>query len=157
MKFSPLGNNNLEDFLVSQGAEVSMPGLIDFCMYCIYNGIVDTKLYGIGKVKYLGSKVIYRIMRKLQNDLIEAIQKNSSFVPPTPIEHTRKLVTGYIGMGAKMGEGWLLPAEMLELIDSGVKNIVCAQPFGCPAQSHCRQGNDEADQSTSSRCKYRGH
>ena len=33
--------------------------------------------------------------------------------------------------GAKMGEGWLLPAEMLELIDSGVKNIVCAQPFGC--------------------------
>ena len=110
---------------------MSMPGLIDFCMYCIYNGIVDTKLYGIGKMKYIGRKIVYRVMRKLQNDLIRAIQKNSSFVPPTPIEHTRKLVSGYIGMGAKMGEGWLLPAEMLELIDSGVKNIVCAQPFGC--------------------------
>jgi len=24
-----------------------------------------------------------------------------------------------------------LPAEMLELIDNGVKNIICVQPFGC--------------------------
>ena len=30
-----------------------------------------------------------------------------------------------------MGEGWLLTAEMLELIHSGTPNIVCAQPFGC--------------------------
>ncbi|MDE7254801.1 MAG: hypothetical protein K2N54_01325 [Helicobacter sp.] len=30
-----------------------------------------------------------------------------------------------------MGEGWLLTAEMLELIEQGVNNIVCTQPFGC--------------------------
>ena len=30
-----------------------------------------------------------------------------------------------------MGEGWLLTAEMLELIHSGTPNIVCTQPFGC--------------------------
>ena len=30
-----------------------------------------------------------------------------------------------------MGEGWLLTAEMMELIESGYGNIVCAQPFGC--------------------------
>ena len=30
-----------------------------------------------------------------------------------------------------MGEGWLLTAEMLELVVQGVNNIVCAQPFGC--------------------------
>ena len=30
-----------------------------------------------------------------------------------------------------MGEGWLLPAEMGELIEKGYHNIVCAQPFGC--------------------------
>ena len=131
VKFSPLGNNHLEDFLVSQGAEVTLPGLLDFCMYCIYNGIADTKLYGVNKLKCIGSKVVYRVMQKMQNDLIRAIRENSDFTPPTPIEHTRSLVKDYIGMGAKMGEGWLLPAEMLELIDSGVKNIVCTQPFGC--------------------------
>ena len=36
-----------------------------------------------------------------------------------------------MGFGTKMGEGWLLPAEMLELNDEGVHNIVCTQPFGC--------------------------
>jgi len=30
-----------------------------------------------------------------------------------------------------MGEGWLLTAEMVELIDNGVGNIICTQPFGC--------------------------
>ena len=30
-----------------------------------------------------------------------------------------------------MGEGWYLPAEMVELIESGYDNIICTQPFGC--------------------------
>ena len=29
------------------------------------------------------------------------------------------------------GEGWLLTGEMIELIESGVPNIVCMQPFAC--------------------------
>ena len=62
---------------------------------------------------------------------IRIIEENSSFTPMTPFDHTRTLTKGYIGLGAKMGEGWLLTAEMLELIDQGVKNIVCTQPFGC--------------------------
>ncbi len=131
VKFSPLGNNRLEDFLVSEGAEVSMPGLVDFCLYCVYNGIVDTKLYGTGKLKSLVMKWVYNFLCKKQNDLIAAVKENSNFNPPTPIDHTRSLVEDYIGVGTKMGEGWLLPAEMLELIDSGVNNIVCTQPFGC--------------------------
>ena len=37
----------------------------------------------------------------------------------------------HISLGAKMGEGWLLTAEMIELVQGGYGNIVCAQPFGC--------------------------
>ena len=29
------------------------------------------------------------------------------------------------------GEGWLLTAEMISLIESGVKKIICVQPFAC--------------------------
>lgn len=29
------------------------------------------------------------------------------------------------------GEGWLLTAEMIELIEEDSPNIVCVQPFGC--------------------------
>ena len=45
-----------------------------------------------------------------------------------------------IGMGCKMGEGWLLTAEMLELVHSGYENIVCAQPFGCLPNHICGKG-----------------
>ncbi len=39
-----------------------------------------------------------------------------------------------------MGEGWLLTSEMLELADSGIKNIVCVQPFGCLPNHVCGKG-----------------
>ena len=131
VKFSPLGNNGLEDFLVREGAEPRMPGLLDFCLYCVYNGIMDHTLYGTGALKAQLSRVAFAFLNAKQREMIDIIKKESSFAPPTPFPHAIELVKSYIGLGAKMGEGWLLPAEMLELIDEGVTNIVCTQPFGC--------------------------
>ena len=51
-----------------------------------------------------------------------------------------KLADGIIGTGDKMGEGWLLTAEMIELVQSGYENIVCAQPFGCLPNHICGKG-----------------
>lgn len=140
VKYSPLGNNNLEDFLVKEGAEVTVPGLLDFCLYCVYNNLMDTKLLGRNKGQYLIWRIAYRFFLKKQKDLIEIIRQNSEFDPPTPFEHTVSLIKGYISIGAKMGEGWLLTAEMLELADKGIKNIVCTQPFGCLPNHICGKG-----------------
>ena len=140
VKYSPLGNNNLEDFLVKEGAEVTVPGLLDFCLYCVYNNLMDTKMLGRSKTQYPIWKIAYRFFLKKQKDLIEMIRENSEFDPPTPFEHTISLIKGYIGIGAKMGEGWLLTAEMLELADKGIKNIVCTQPFGCLPNHICGKG-----------------
>lgn len=131
VKFSPLGNNDLENFLVAEGAEPRMPGLLDFCLYCVYNGIMDHTLYGVRGAKALACRAAFRFLTAKQNEMIRIIRKESRFAPPTPFSHAIELVKDYIGLGAKMGEGWLLPAEMLELIDEGVPNIVCTQPFGC--------------------------
>lgn len=131
VKFSPLGNNNLEEFLISEGVETVMPGLLDFCLYCVYNGMVDTKLYGVRKLKGYFSKYIFNFLVRKQQHVIDVINEEGSFEPPTSFKHTCTLSKGYMGLGAKMGEGWLLTAEMLELIGEGTKNIVCAQPFGC--------------------------
>jgi len=131
VKYSPLGNNDLEEFLMSEGAEVVCPGLADFCMYCVYNSIMDTKLYGVKKLKGFGSEIIMKFLLKKQRDVIDAIKEEGSFDPPTPFDHTLTLSEKYVGLGTKMGEGWLLTCEMLELAEQGVKNIVCTQPFGC--------------------------
>ncbi len=140
VKYSPLGNNNLEDFLVREGAEVTVPGLLDFCLYCVYNNMIDTTLLGRNKKQYRLWKAAYRFFLGKQKDLIEVIRNNSDFDPPTPFDHTVSLIRGYIGIGAKMGEGWLLTAEMLELADKGIKNIVCTQPFGCLPNHICGKG-----------------
>lgn len=132
VKFSPLGNNNLEKFLLSENAEPVVPGFMDFCLYCVLNGIVDEKFYSIRKLKAFGSKFLYKYLIKKQDDIRKLMQsKYKKFMPMSNFDHTRKLSKGYISLGMKMGEGWLLTSEMLELIEEGVKNIICTQPFGC--------------------------
>ncbi|MEF9976858.1 MAG: 2-hydroxyglutaryl-CoA dehydratase, partial [Oscillospiraceae bacterium] len=70
-------------------------------------------------------------MKKCQRALIDALNRSNRFTAPGTFDDLHRLIHGYLGEGNKMGEGWLLTAEMLELIHSGVLNIVCAQPFGC--------------------------
>ena len=140
VKYSPLGNNNLEQFLVDEGAEAVVPGLLDFCLYCVYNNLLDRKLYGMQKNVQLAYKIAYQYLVNKEKDMIDAIREQGRFEPPTLFTHTVSLVQGTISMGVKMGEGWLLTAEMLELADKGVGNIVCTQPFGCLPNHICGKG-----------------
>ena len=131
VKFSPLGNNNLEEFLISEGAEVVVPGLLDFCLFIMNNALVDKKLYNYHKKSFIIYKVLMNYFASLQEDTIKAIAKEGSFNPPTSFKNSPPLAEEVISLGVKMGEGWLLTAEMIELIHSGAVNIVCTQPFGC--------------------------
>lgn len=140
VKYSPLGNNNLEQFLVEEGAEVTIPGLLDFCLYCVYNGIEDYRLYGRNVISHFAFQIAYRYLCKKKHDMIREIREHGVFIPMTPFEDTVNMAQGYINNGAKMGEGWLLTAEMLELAHSGVRNIVCTQPFGCLPNHICGKG-----------------
>jgi len=131
VKYSPLGNNDLEEFLRSVGAEVVVPGLLDFCMYCVTNSVIDRKLYGKRFIKANTYNFVYKWLLKKQSGVISAIKENSGFTPPVRFDVTMDGVKDYISHGVKMGEGWLLTAEMVELIHAGAGNIVCTQPFGC--------------------------
>ncbi len=71
-------------------------------------------------------------MIRMQIIMKEHIENNSDFRIVSQFEEFKELVTDdYVGYGNKMGEGWLLTGEMIELCHTGVGNIVCAQPFGC--------------------------
>ena len=131
VKYAPIANNHLEDFLRSMDAEVVVPGLVDFCMYCIANVIFDRELYGGRLLKASIFRIAYRVFLKKQRELAGIIKKHGVFAPPPLFGDTIEAAKDYISLGVKMGEGWLLTAEMVELIASGVENIVCAQPFGC--------------------------
>lgn len=134
VKFSPLGNNHLEDFLYEQDAEVNLPGLLGFGFYTIYNAIEDFKLYGDGGwKKYTGAKMLMDFVLKMEDVMINAIKEYPNLHAPHSFRDTIKINEDEktISFGVKMGEGWLLTSEMLELIEEGYENIICTQPFGC--------------------------
>ncbi len=140
VKFAPLGNNNLEQFLRDEQAEVVMPGLLDFLLYTLDTGIEDYRLYGTSAMKKYVSKFFLDRFEAIQKDMIEIVKGYPQFTACSNFSHTKALAKDFIGYGAKMGEGWLLTAEMLELIDQGVYNIVCTQPFGCLPNHICGRG-----------------
>ena len=131
LKYSPLGNNNLEDFLISQGAEPVCGGLCDFLLYCLANGFVTEKLYNMKlKFKWAQKKAIAFLVGK-QKTINKIIAENSDFKPSHTFDMLLNSSDDIINKGVKMGEGWLLTAEMVAHIKEGVSNVICAQPFGC--------------------------
>ena len=133
VKYSPLGNNYLEEFLYKEGAEAVVPGLLDFMYYCVYNNRLDFELYGMRSDSRLIWKIVCDYFEKKKNDLNEIIRERGVFYGFSSYKHLLELAKEHhcVGMGMKMGEGWLLTSEMLELCEMGVSNIVCCQPFGC--------------------------
>ena len=140
VKYSPLANNDLERFLIKEGAEVVVPGLIDFCLYAIYNSIMDYKLYGKNKKTYPVWKFAFWLFNKKKNDISQLIKEEGSFDGWTEFDKIIDIASGVISLAVKMGEGWLLTSEMVELAESGCANIVCTQPFGCLPNHICGKG-----------------
>ena len=131
VKYSPLGNSHLEDFLLSEGCEPVVPALMDFILYCVINNINDAKFYHKGKKTAWLFAIVYRWLYGKQKKIIALMKKQGRFEPLHDFEHLRRCADKVINQGVKMGEGWLIPAEMAALAETGTDNIVCAQPFGC--------------------------
>ena len=131
VKYSPLANNHLEEFLIREGCEPVVPGLMDFVLYCTVNNINDGKIYGFKNTVTRVSSLLYKILLSLSRKLNKTVMSYGGFDPMDDFEELRKEADKLINQGVKMGEGWLITAEMGCLAKTGTKNIVCTQPFGC--------------------------
>ncbi len=131
VKFLPAANNDLVGLLESEGAEAVMPDLMDFLLYCSYNA--NFKYEALGKSKNsarLNNLAIhfYEFMRK---EARKCLEESTRFEPQAKIEQLAEYASPIVSCGNQTGEGWFLTGEMLELIHSGIPNIVCTQPFAC--------------------------
>ena len=131
MKYAALGNNHLEEFLYSQSCEVMIPGLTGFLLYGLYNQLEDITLYGGSRLRALIVRLLLHYTASFEKIAIQAVRRSKRFIAPLPFEHTVESATEVLSLGCKMGEGWLLTAEMRDLSKLGYQNIICVQPFGC--------------------------
>ncbi|SPF49197.1 CoA-substrate-specific enzyme activase, putative domain protein (fragment) [Candidatus Desulfosporosinus infrequens] len=131
VKFHPTANNNIVELLEAEGAEAVVPDLADFLLYSAFdNGIKYKKLSGSFWEMMSGKLSINRI-ESYRKGMKKALKASKRFTAPKPIEEIAKYAEQHLSLANQSGEGWFLTGEMVELIRSGVNNIVCLQPFAC--------------------------
>ncbi|MDE7131370.1 MAG: 2-hydroxyacyl-CoA dehydratase, partial [Lachnospiraceae bacterium] len=131
VKFAPAANNHLVELLESEGAEAVVPDLLDFMLYCFYNQIYKADYLGTSRKAATVSKLGIWALEKLRETAAKEFKKSRHFTPPVSIYKLVEYAKPIVNIGNQTGEGWFLTGEMVELIHSGVNNIVCTQPFGC--------------------------
>lgn len=131
VKFHPLANNNIVEVIEQEGAEAVVPDLTDFLLYCSYNSVYKHRYLSKPLVnKYLVNTAIW-LIEGYRKPMKDALRKSMRFTAPPDIRTLGKGAESVLSICNQTGEGWFLTAEMVELIESGVKNIVCVQPFAC--------------------------
>ena len=131
VKYMPLANNHLVELLEREGTEAVVPDLMDFLNYSLYNNVYRHQYLGTAWKSAAASKAAIAAIRQLRMPAIRALERSQRFEAPLPIEAVAKLAKPFLSIGNQYGEGWFLTGEMVELIQSGVPNIVCIQPFAC--------------------------
>ena len=131
VKYSPFANNQLEEFLQGQDCEYMLPGFLGFLHYCLAGPAVDWELYGGSQFRRQLSLFLGKIVFAYEKALARSLADYPQFHTPPSYHQMEEKGTRILSKGVKMGEGWYLPAEMVELIESGYDRIICAQPFGC--------------------------
>ncbi|QAT39416.1 2-hydroxyacyl-CoA dehydratase [Clostridium sp. JN-9] len=131
VKYHPTANNDIVSVIENEGAEAVLPDLLGFVLYSAYNYNFKYKyLSGSRKAKVIGNMVI-KFIEYYTREMNSALSKSKRFEPSKPIEELVDKASKIVSIGNQTGEGWFLTAEMIELIESGTKNILCVQPFAC--------------------------
>ena len=130
VKYSPLGNNDLERLLRQEGCEVITPNILDFFQYTFDSSRHDILKYGGRKIVALTYRFLIWFIEYRRNK-VRKLLKKYGFRPFTSYYELREMGHDMLDHAMHVGEGWLLTAEMIELISIGAPNIVCTQPFGC--------------------------
>jgi predicted nucleotide-binding protein (sugar kinase/HSP70/actin superfamily) len=131
VKYHPTANNDIVTLLENENAEAVVPDLTDFILYNGYNGGVLADYLGGSQKLKIGGKILIGFVELYRRHMRRALTNSSRFTAPISIDKMAELAKPIVSVCNITGEGWFLTAEMIELIHTGVNNIVCTQPFAC--------------------------
>jgi predicted nucleotide-binding protein (sugar kinase/HSP70/actin superfamily) len=146
LKYHPDGNNHLVEMIEAQECEAVVSPLIDFFLYCLSGPVFQSGVLGRSKLKAWPTKKIIEYVEKrkeIVNKVLAVSEKFAGMEWPTIWELSDK-VHGIIPIESSMGEGWLLPAEIVDLIENDCPYVVIAQPFACLPNHQIGAGTTKA-------------
>ena len=132
VKFHPDANNHLVDVIEEQGCEAVVPGLTDFLLNGMYSTEWNYANLGTDKYSRWIKKTLRRVLEAYRRPVRRALARTGRRFPvPGDLATMARRASTIASLGNQAGEGWLLTAEILDLLHDGVPNVVCAQPFAC--------------------------
>ena len=131
VKYHPNANNQIVKTIEAEGGEAVVTELMDFMLYCAHNDIFNYETLAGKRSKAYIAKFIIWFLERLRRDVKKAFAESKHFDPPKSIYDIAGKAKEVVSLGNQCGEGWLLTGEMVEMLDEGIENIVCLQPFAC--------------------------
>ena len=131
VKYHPTANNDIVGVIEEEGGEAVVLDLLDFILYGMHNKEFNYEHLSGTYMQMKGNKAAIALLEKIRKPMRVALRESKRFEEPAHIEETARSAQQVISLGNQCGEGWLLTGEMVELIEHGVENIACLQPFAC--------------------------
>ena len=131
VKFHPTANNQVVKVIESEGCEANVPGLVDFFLFGMTNAINMQHELGTKATSRATHKAGIKLIEGFREPINKMLSRTTRFEPYPDIFELAAKAEKVLSLCNTMGEGWLLTAEMCDLIECGTPNIVCAQPFAC--------------------------
>lgn len=131
VKFHPTANNQIVDVIEHEGCEAVVPGLTEFFLFGLAGAIFQKDPLGRSAKGAVGSRIALAAIDKFRKPINDALRASHRFEAPADIYELAEYASEILSLCNSMGEGWLLTAEMVELIRTGAPNVVCTQPFAC--------------------------
>lgn len=131
VKYHPTANNDIVGVIEEEGGEAVVLDLMDFLLYGMHNKTFNYEHLSGTKKEMMLNNMAIKVLEHFRKPTRDALRESKRFSEPAHIEDTAKSAQQVISLGNQCGEGWLLTGEMVELIENGVENIACLQPFAC--------------------------
>ena len=131
VKFHPTANNEVVRVIEGEGCEANVPGLVDFFLFGMTNAINMKDELGTKATSRLTHRAGIALIEQFRKPINKMLAASTRFEPYPDIYKLGAKAEEVFSLCNTMGEGWLLTAEMVELIETGTPNIVCASPFAC--------------------------
>ena len=138
VKYSSLGNNPLEQFLMSEDCEPVVPVLMDYVLYCVVNNINDGRLYGKKSLFITVNRLLYAVLHRMQKNIIKIFRKDGTFDLSTTSNTSASAPTRCSTRALRWAKAGLYRPKCGARRNGHRKH--CVRPaLRLPAQPHCRQ------------------
>lgn len=130
IKFSPIGNFHLEEFLAQNSCDYRYGSFINYCIYVVYSEMKNMELTKKSRVVLKGYEMVIDYLCRVQKEINTVLTENG-------LKHDKgfydliKMKEDVLSDYYNIGDGWLMTAEIMDMIEQGYDKILIVHPFGC--------------------------